>query len=55
VAFAMGGDDWDRLMTFFGRARDKYDEIGDLRRAKECDSAIALVQEIALDPRIEPF
>jgi hypothetical protein len=50
--FQMTQEDWNKLMSLFGMARDKYSKLGLHERAQECDDAIALVQQIAIDPRL---
>jgi hypothetical protein len=47
----MTEDDWKKTMGLFAQARDRFDKVGDHKKAQECDDAIALVQQIALDPR----
>ena len=48
----MSKEEFEKVLRLFGKARDSYAKLGDNNTAAECDSAIALAQRIALDPRI---
>lgn len=48
----MTEEEWKKVMRLFALARDRYNQIGDHQKAQECDNAIALVQQIALDLRL---
>lgn len=44
----MNEGEFTNVLSMFGRARDEFDRIGKHERAKDCENAIALAQEIAL-------
>ena len=44
----MNEKEFTKVLSMFGRARDEFDQIGKRDRAKDCENAIALVQEIAV-------
>jgi hypothetical protein len=44
----MNERDFTNVLSLFSRARDKFDRIGRHDKAKDCENAIALTQEIAL-------
>lgn len=48
----MTEDDWKKVMSLFGAARDGYARLGESQLASDCDEAIGLVHQIALDPRL---
>ena len=43
----------DAMIAFFSRMRLVYDKKGIPEVAQECDDAIALIQRILLDPRLD--
>jgi hypothetical protein len=47
--FKITHDDWNKVMSMFGKARDEYSRRGDQTKAKESDLAISLVQPIMMD------
>jgi hypothetical protein len=48
VDFHLTEQDWNKVISLFGKARDGFDKMGKYEKAKECDDAIALVQEIGV-------
>jgi len=53
VDFKMTAEDWKKVLSLFGKARDGYDKLEQRNMAKKCDDAIALVQHIALDSNLQ--
>ncbi len=49
VDFKMSGDDWNKVMAMFGKARTEYSRRNNQSRASEADQAIALVQHIMME------
>ena len=41
----MNEEEFTRVLSMLGRARDEFDRIGKHKRAKDCENAIALILE----------
>ncbi len=47
--FKMTQEDWIKVMSLFGKARDEYGQRKNQRKAAQCDETIALVQNITME------
>lgn len=52
MEWGLAEEDWKKVMRLFSMARDRYFALEQPKEARECDDAIALVQRIALDPKL---
>lgn len=44
----MNEKEFTKVLNMFGKARGEFDRIGKHERARDCENAIALAQEIAV-------
>jgi uncharacterized protein (UPF0147 family) len=50
----MQDHDIPTVVRFFSHYRTRYEQLNIGEMAKQCDAVIALVEKIALDPRLDP-
>ncbi len=50
----MQDHDIPSVVRFFSHYRTRYEQLNIGEMAKQCDAVIALIEKIALDPRLDP-